>query len=386
MKLRSPRLARGVAASVLSSALLVSLSIPCWGQQSPGLDDFIERKMIEAHVPGLAASIIKDGKVVWAKGYGFANIELNLRATADTPFSLASISKTVTGTALMQLHDSGGFRLDDDINGYLPFRVENPHFPGVPISFRQVMSHSSSINDNFDVLDHLWHHKQSPYRLSFFISQYLAPGGQWYYPDENYLPVPPGALYSYCDVGFALVGHLVENVARTAFEAYCKQAIFEPLGMEHTGWHISDFDPDTVAMPYHYISQTGRFVPYGHYGYAEWPAGTLRTSVLDLSKFLLVHMNRGSYGGVQILSPAAVAEMHRVQFPALNSEQGLAFYYWHTNNQTFLGHDGGDPGVYTDMWFRPADGVGVILLVNGNAKYDPYYDIFFRLLREADGF
>src|SRR6187399_165360 len=111
MNLRSSRLARGVAASVLTSALLVSLSIPCWGQQSPGLDDFIERKMTEAHVPGLAASIIKDGKVVWAKGYGFANLELDLRATADTPFLIASISKTVTGTALMQLHDSGGFRL-----------------------------------------------------------------------------------------------------------------------------------------------------------------------------------------------------------------------------------------------------------------------------------
>jgi CubicO group peptidase (beta-lactamase class C family) len=385
MNPRSPQRALGVVASTLALALLVPLSLPCRAQ-SPDLDEFIERKMIEAQVPGLAASIIKDGKVVWAEGYGFANLALNLRATAETPFFLASVSKTVTCTAMMQLHDSGRFQLDDNVNAYLSFRVENPHAPGVPISFRQVMSHSGSIKDNWDVLDPLYTPGDTPYRLSFFLSEYLVPGGQWYDADENYMFVPPGAQYMYANVGFALVGHLVENVARKAFDAFCERTIFEPLGMKDTGWHLSDFDPDTVAMPYHYNAVTGTFIPYGHYGYADWPSGTLRSSVLDLSKFLLVHMNGGSYGGVRILSPAAVEEMHTIQFPELNREQGLAFYYWDVNDQILLGHDGGDPGVFTDMWFRPADGVGVILLANGDAKFTPYYQIFFRLLREADGF
>jgi len=367
------------------SALLTLFSLPS-GAQGSDLDVFIQDKMREARVPGLAASIIKNNQVVWAKGYGYANIELGVPATADTPFFLASVSKTVTGTAMMQLSDLGAFQLDENVNNYLPFPVKNPNHQSAPITFRQLMSHASSIRDNWNVMDPLYTPGDSPHSLAFFLSEYLAPGGQWYYPNQNYYQFAPGQNFEYANVGFALVGHMVERVSGRRFERFCDNMIFGPLGMHDTGWRLSDFDPATVAMPYFYNAGSQSFVPYGHYGYPDWPAGTLRSSVLDLSKFLLVHINQGNYGGAQILRPSTVTEMQTVQYPQLDPTQGLAFYYWNIGGQTLIGHDGGDPGVLTDMWFRPVDKVGVILLVNGNAQFAPYIQIFLRLLSEADAF
>jgi CubicO group peptidase (beta-lactamase class C family) len=369
-----------------SSAALAALAAAASAQGDAScLDTFIEAKMIEAQMPGMAAGIVRDGELVWAKGYGWANVELGLPATADTPFFLASVSKTVTGVALMQQRELGVFDLDDDVNDFLGFPVENPSHPGAPISFRQVMTHTSSIRDNWDVMDPLYVLGDSPLALRDYLKSYLAPGGTYYDPAKSYYGWAPGTDYSYCNIGFALAGRLVETTnGALAFDEYCRQTIFDPLGMDDTSFRLSDFDPDTLAMPYMYDSGAGAYVAWGHFGYPDYPAGTLRSSVKDLAKFLGAVQNDGSYGGAQILSPAAMAEMKTVQFPAIDADQGLTFYYWDVMGMTLLGHDGGDPGVTTDMYYRPADDVGVILLANSSAKLLPYYDIFFELFAFAD--
>jgi len=114
------------------------------------LDSFIVAKMSQYHIPGLAASIVKEGDIYWTCAYGFANIEDSIEVTDTTLFMLASVSKTVTGVALMQLWEAGLFQLDNDINNYLPFEVHNPNFPDSVITFRMLLTHTSSINDNWD--------------------------------------------------------------------------------------------------------------------------------------------------------------------------------------------------------------------------------------------
>ena len=148
----------------------------------------------------------------------------------------------------------------------------------------------------------------SPLRLGWFLEEYLVRGGLWYDPAKSFIPAAPGTKFHYSNIGFALAGHLVEAIEGVPFDVYCRGAIFQPLGMGDTSWRFADFPPDTVAMPYGWKPATQSFVPYGHYGYPDYPNGCLRSSALDLARFLLVHLNRGSLGGVQVLSPEATAD------------------------------------------------------------------------------
>jgi len=365
-------------------ALLVLAGLPTTRAQSAGLDGFIRARMAEAHVPGLAACIVKDDAVVWAQGFGLRDIALALPVTPQTPFMLASVSKTVTGTALMQLWDADRYELDDDVEPHLAFPLDHPLYPADPITFRQVLTHTASIGDNWDVMMSVYVRGDSPIPLGLFLEHYLVPGGRFYDPTKNFVSKPPGTKYSYSNIGFALAGHLVESIEGVPFDLYCRAAIFQPLGMQSTSFRFTDFAPATVAMPYRWAPALQGFVPYGYYGYPDYPDGCLRSSALDLARFLLAHMNRGSWNGVQILSPAAVDEMHTVQFPLVAPTQGLAFYHWSLGGMQLVGHAGGDLGVSTEMWMRPAQRTGVIVLTNGEASFPPIAQLLQRLFREAE--
>ena len=121
-----------------------------------GLDAFIRAKMKVAHVPGLAACVVSGGEVVWAKGFGWADIGARRRVTADTGFMLASISKTLIATAVMQQVEAGNLSLDADVDTYLPFSVRNPRHPGDPITLQQLLTHTSSIRDRAAVWNDLY--------------------------------------------------------------------------------------------------------------------------------------------------------------------------------------------------------------------------------------
>ena len=351
--------------------------------QQSALDVFIRRRMVEGHVPGLAAAIVKGDQVVWAKGYGLRDVQLGLPVEPQTPFMLASISKTVTASALMQLAESQAFGLDEDIDPYLPFAVNNPNHVAAPITFRHLLSHVSGIRDNWGVMMSLYVSGDSPLQLGRFLGEYLVPGGLYYSANANFAPWASGTQFQYSNMGYALNGYLVETIGGLPFDRYCEQNIFAPLGMQSTSWRFADFVPTDVAMPHKFNAQSGTYTPYGQYGYPDYPNGGLRSSVLDLSKFLLAHMNGGSHAGTRILQTATVQEMHTVQYPLLNATQGLAFYGWNFHGWSLLGHGDGDQGVYTEMWFRPADGVGVVLFANGDAVYAPMFGILARLFDEA---
>ena len=140
---------------------------------SAGLDSFIRITMDTAHVPGVATWCSKNGQIIWQQCYGYANLEDSIAVADTTSFILASISKTVVGTAIMQLWERNIFQLDDDINGHLPFNVRNPHHPDSAITFRMLMTHTSSINDVYAILDPLIHAGDPNIPLGEFLSEYL---------------------------------------------------------------------------------------------------------------------------------------------------------------------------------------------------------------------
>jgi len=370
-------------------AALVLVGCPL-AARADSLDTYIRAKMAVAKVPGIAACIVKDGQVVWSSGYGWANLETQTAVTPDTVFMIASISKVVTGTSLMQLFEQGVFTLDGPVTDHLPFSVSNPNYPDEPITFRQILSHASSIQDNPVLLSAFYSEGDSPIPLGLYLENYLSPGGVLYGPNRNFYDYAPGTAVNYSNIGFALCGYLVEAITGVSFADYCTQHLFVPLQMNETSWFLRDLDETQLAMPYQYDFKTRKYVAYGQYGYPDYPDGQLRTSARQLANFLIASINYGEFGSARILEQATAEEMRRVQYPELSSTTGLAWEYEEHNGETRLGHYGGDKGVTTAMWFRPSDGVGVIALANGDFSFPwqqkALLDILDRLFNEADQF
>lgn len=366
--------------------LFVATSLaPAATAQSASLDNTIRREMHRAHVPGLAAGIVKDGELVWAKGYGHANLAREIPVTLDTLFNLASVSKTITATAAMQLAEKGILDLDADVNAYLPFTVRHPRFRNRPITTRQLLTHTAGIQDDWDILEAGYvRGGDSPVALGDFLEDYLDPAGRDY-KRSNFTNHAPGTRHEYSNVGYALLGYVVEAASGQPFDSWCNERIFAPLGMDETSWRLEGMRRARVAVPYGF--RGGRYRPYGHYGYPDYPNGLLRSSVRELSRFVAAHLNAGSLDGERILLPRSARAMRTIQNPSIANDMGLGFFADTMGGLLMVGHDGGDDGVSTQMWFSRGAGIGVIVLTNGDADDDAesnaLYRVLVRLIREA---
>jgi CubicO group peptidase (beta-lactamase class C family) len=344
--------------------------------QSP-LDDYITDQMASKHISGLSAVLIKNGKLAWKGHYGLANRAENQPVTDSTIFMIASVSKTITANALLHLWQENGFDLDADINDFLPFEVRNPNFPDDIITTRQLLTHTSSIKDNWNELPYF--EGDSPISLADFLFDYLSPQGANYHANLNFYSYAPQTHYNYCNVSAALCGYLVEVISGTPFNEYCNTHLFEPLCMDNTGWFLSELNTDLVAHPYSYSG--GDYQDEGLYGYPDYPDGQLRTTALSLAKFLWMNMNHGLFDGTQVMDSTTIADMRTIQFPAIADDQGLIWYYYTDAMGTWWGHNGGDAGVSTDMYFNEATQTGLVLLTNGDGNHTPIWN---KILQAAD--
>lgn len=334
------------------------------------LDLLVEGQMEKHGIPAVAAAIVRNGEPFFEKAWGKRHVSPSRPALATTPFMLASISKTVTATAVLQLVEDGAFALDDDIDSILDFPVDNPLVPGDEvITVRHLLTHTSGLVDDDAVWGgypgdpgSLYVLGDSPIALGDFLRGYFTPGGAWYDASRNFARYAPGTGYEYSNLAIALLGYLVEAATGASLDDHSDARIFAPLGMTDSGWHLSDFNPDDVAMPYE--SYAGGFYPWGHFGYPDYPNGQLRTSVRDLSRFLSAWAGGGILDGVRILEESTVAAALTVQYPGVDATQGLSWYADRVGDREVLGHNGGDYGTSTDMFFDPATRHGVIVLTN----------------------
>ena len=199
------------------------------------IDEYILDFMDNRDIPGLSAGIVKSDEIVWNNAYGYANIEENIKVENTTLFHTASISKTITGTALMQLYEQDYFELNDPINDYLPFQVDNPNYD-TDITFQMLVTHTSTIRDNWDYMPS--YEGDSPLSLGYYLEEYLTPGGEFYNSSRNFYNKEPGKGFNYCNVATALVGYLVEIISGMPFDEYCQMHIFDPLDMYETSWFL----------------------------------------------------------------------------------------------------------------------------------------------------
>jgi CubicO group peptidase (beta-lactamase class C family) len=343
----------------------------------------LREQLSALRVPGLAVAIVKDGELVCTGTAGMANTEDSMQVQPDTVFLTASVSKTVTVTALMQLYDDGAFDLDDDINDYLPFDVRVPSAPDEPITFRQILTHTASIKDD-DTLFGVTpvDISSSTVSLSDFTTDYLTPYGMYYDRRANFEQTPPGTTYQYSNMGIVLAGYLVEAISGIPFDRFTQERIFKPLGMKQSFWRLAEVSLSRLAMPYE--RERGRlFRAYGHYEEPNYPDGMLRSTITDLAKFVIVYMQRGEYGGKRILEAETVDEIVKPQ-TSLDDSQGLVWFSDEIKGRTVWGHNGSDIGASAAIWLDRERDTGVVVLSNGRWRDDG--DLLARLFREADSY
>ncbi len=364
----------------------------------------LERALAGTEGPGMACAIVGPGGVNWSKGIGLADAEHQQPMRADTLINVASVSKTVTATAAMQLWEQNRFDLQDDVGKHLPFTLRNPHFPEVPITFEQLLTHRSSIRDNWPMYDRTYFRGDSPVALGQWLKAYFTPGGA-YWGEANWHQWPPGTVNPpveprcYSNVGFGVLGYLVELLSQRPFSEFCKERIFRPLGMRDTGWFLREIDVARHATPYVRVSdhmpgrdaalfrrapaEDVKFLPHGTlvplclYGCADYPDGTLRTSATELAHFLAAYLAQSRARGRRLLR----RETLEVMFSGKHFGRHLC---WDTREfpggRSIILHGGRDPGVTALVALEPASQTGVVCVRNFEVDAEDNYTLIAQLL------
>jgi len=331
------------------------------------LDNYIQILMKIAHKPSIAAGIIYDDNLVWSKGYGFYDLENQKNTNEDILYLQASVSKTVTATALMQLYEKGFFELDDDVNDYLPFNLRNPNHPEDPITIKMILSHRSSLADDNLYWIALSYLPGDPDVKGFpypWLEDYLVPGGNGY-SSSTWSDAKPGENFYYANIGFSIIAYLVEIFSNQNFNEYCKENIFEPLQMYNSSFRLRDHNISNIAVPYEY--KNGEYFRHPHYGiHILYPSITLRTSIEEFSHFIIAHMNGGIWNNVRILEEETVNLMHTTHFPTQASyNYGLGWFIsYQENGNKIVSHSGGYVGVLDRVTIFIDDDIAVMFFSN----------------------
>ncbi len=373
------------ARTVLISSMLVLWMLGCSEPPSTPsptvqvstLNKTLEAEMSTDGLPSLAVCIIKGDKIVWQNFYGFSNVADKKAPTEETVYLLASVSKTVTATAVMQLWEKGQLDLDKDINEYLPFKIRNPQYPDVPITTRLLLTHRSGLahpNGEDPNFYQRYTDDTAPV-LGPWLREYLLPDGSEYIA-AMWKSVRPGTIFENSNVGVALLGYLVEAITGVDFGEYCQKNIFTPLQMGNSGFRLRDVKASPLAGLY-----TSATAATGQYSVKFYPAVMMRSSIKEFSHFAMAYLNGGEYGGKRILQTATINEMFRLHVP----EAGLGLI-WRNFGNGYVGHTGGLTGVSSSLSIDTANKLGLLIFTNIVNKITVYPGgKIYELIREEAG-
>lgn len=338
----------------------VSLSTGAMAQ-SASFESELKKITDKYEAVGLAIVVVKNGKPVYEKAFGYKDLETKTPLTTNDLFRIASISKSFSSTAIMQLVEKGKVSLDDDISDLVGFKVRNPKFPDTKITLEMMLSHRSSLNDSngyftFDVLD-------------------TTKNKDWAKSYNNY---EPGTDYEYCNLNFNMIGAVLERLTDVRFDNYIKQQILNPLKLE-AGFCVDSLDQKRFAKLYDkengvYVEQKAAYNPRSEEikNYTKGvstpvfsPTGGMKISAKDLAKYMQMHMNHGKLGKVKLISKASSKKMQT----GLSAKENYGLALLETDRlipgEHMIGHTGSAYGLYSNMFFEPKKKFGFVVITNG---------------------
>lgn len=378
------------------------------------LNNFAKKSLI----PGFSVSIVNDKDILYSKGFGLSNIK---DSTAFTPLTInwvASISKTFVALSIMKLVEQNKLNLDDPVNSILPYKINNPSYPNIPITVRHLLTHTSTIIDDafvpyyigeadiclihdnkkkYDSLPAYLQPNLEYYRMGKMISldenirKYTQPNAKWY-TDSTFLKKEPGKYFQYSNLGASIAARIVEIKSGLTFIDFTKKYIFEPLKMNNTGWNFEDLNPNLVTKIYAQNDEqnpTG-VVEHPQYYMTNYPVSGLKTNAVDLSRYL-IEMIRGFEGKGKLLSQKTYQILFEPQLDCeglsksdltnFNDKYNSAML-WSVSATDLRLHFGGNTGVYAFIYFNPKTKKGALAycnlrdnsfgeILNTVSKYEP---------------
>jgi CubicO group peptidase (beta-lactamase class C family) len=316
------------------------------------LEAITARFVTDNRLPGAAVGIVRDGRLAWSHGYGFADRDAGRRPDAHTLYRVASISKTFTASALMQLRDAGRLRLDDPLVAHVPEAeaITNPFGPVSDVTLRRMLMHTSGLQGEHPTEDP----EAEPFGSIADAVRDLA---------KMRVVIPPDTQTKYCNIAFQLLGAVVERVSGEAFTDYIERHLLTPLGLTRTAYEPP---PADRAVGYFGRLHSDHLPPANVYPSALFAAdGGLWSCVADLARWSAFWLGPGDE---DVLARTTRDEMLRpwiVADEGWTEAQGLCLYWVRRGEERYVGHAGGLHGFITRFALSPKDGVGAIALLNG---------------------
>jgi CubicO group peptidase (beta-lactamase class C family) len=340
------------------------------------LEKFIPEVMADWQVPGLAISIIKDGRLIYAKGFGFRDVDGQKEVTAGTLFAIGSCTKAFTSASVGMLVDEGKVDWDERVTTYLPRFKLKDDFATARMTPRDLLCHRSGLPRH----DLMWYNSSATREELFSRLQYLEPSQDF------------RTHYQYQNLMFMTAGYLVEQLTGMTWEKFIESRIFYPLGMTDSNFSVEDSkrEPDH-ALPYELEDKKVASVPFRNID-TIGPAGSINSNVTDMANWVLLNLSKGKFGDQAIVSEASLREIHSPQMisgrslrydETFYSLYGMGWGMTSYRGHVLLSHGGGIDGFTALVSLMPRDEMGLVILTNlgGNpAPQAVMYQVYDLLL------
>ena len=352
-----------VLASVISIMLIMTpaAGFAAGELDTEAIDTYIEREMRISRIPGLALGIVRDGEIIYLKGYGRA--ERGDPVTAQTPFIIGSLSKSFTAVAAMQLVEEGKLDLDAPVTQYLPWFTMADDYDAGRITVRHLLVQTSGIDTMAGVT-------------------VLAQDGALSLEQEvralgtEPLVHPPGEAYIYSNSNYLILGLIIETIIEEGYSAHVQDNILQPLEMENS--FLTRVDAEKEGMATGHVRWLGFSLPSEvQHLHNALAAGFIISSAEDMGRYLLMHIQDGNYEGKELLSQAGAEALRKPgEVKDGTSEYAMGLVARNINSSSLILHDGGAQGFNSGMAFSPEEGWGVVVLTNAGGLIElPAMDI-----------
>ncbi|ASA19492.1 hypothetical protein B9T62_00670 [Paenibacillus donghaensis] len=344
----------GTGGSVTALAAVPAGSTLTADQIAQQVDTVMNQGIEQGHIPGAALVVTQGDKVLYSKGYGYADVERQVPLDpAVTQIRVGSLTKSLTATAAMQLVEQGKLDLKSDINQSLTSFQIPLYEEAQPITLHELLTHTSGLD-------------QSAYHTVAETEQERISADDFFreYVDSQPPVREPGVQFDYNNVGYGLVGKLIEESAGESLEAYMQEHLFRPLEMDSAALSLAEDSPG-MPISYDYTEKGYQKISYQYLNIQG--SGDLSLTPLDFAPYMIAHLNEGRYKNQSILSPSAIQQMHELQFTAHPLLDGFGYGFFRgelKNGLPMIYHTGEVEGFVSEMALIPSEKLGIFIVVN----------------------
>jgi len=370
---------------ILALGLLFVEACSCWHSLPEQLKENATITELETYLnalvecgnpPGMSLVVVKDGKIIYEKGFGWADEPRGIASTSESVYHWWSLTKIATAIAVLQLKEQGKLQLEDSVRKHLPyFNVQYPSANSKTVTIQHLLTHSSGLPDaGWRIIGWIHHDGEPSVNQTALIEKVL--------PDFSTLEFEPGDHTQYSNIGYMVLGAIIEKVTGQTYEDYIRERVLKPLSMNHTDFlYTEEMEPYEVAGSHPIFNAMTPLLPViaGSYireisGKHLWmervyndqtPPTGLIGSATDAARLVAAYLNGGELDGHRILSPASISRMTREGYIKKgNRWQGIGWQIYDDKGQLMIKHSGGGPGFSTEMQLYPEKKLGFVLFTN----------------------